>query len=79
MLNTGYGLLGWTERKKRSPIDSGILWADIDIYRRLSVERNRGPYLKNFWAQWPLRPEHKVKNQWPQNAQEMKFYYECHM
>ena len=24
--------LGWTEGKKRSPIDSGILWANIDIY-----------------------------------------------
>ena len=37
--------LGWTEGKKRSPIDSGILWANVDIYRSLMVERNRGPYL----------------------------------
>ena len=48
-----YMALGWTEGKKRSPIDSGILWANVDIYRSLLVERNGGPDLIKFWAQQP--------------------------
>ena len=36
--------LGRTEEKKCSPIDSGILGAHADIYRRLLGQKNPGPY-----------------------------------
>ena len=32
--------LGWTEGKKRSPIDSGILWANVDKYRSILDDKN---------------------------------------
>ena len=35
-----YAELGWTEGKKRSPIDSGILWANVDIYRSILDDKN---------------------------------------
>ena len=38
------GTVGWTEEKKCSPIDSGILGAHADIYRRLLGQKNPGPY-----------------------------------
>ena len=36
--------LGGAEEKKCSPIDSGILGAHADIYRRLLGQKNPGPY-----------------------------------
>ena len=46
-------LLGRTEGKKCSPIDSGILGAYADMYRRLLVKQNQGAYFIKFW---PHRP-----------------------
>ena len=39
--------LGRTEEKKCSPIDSGILGAYTDMYRRLLVKQNPGAYFIN--------------------------------
>ena len=55
--------VGWTEIKISLLINCGILGADADICRRLLVPKNWGPCFIKFWAQWPLRPVYKVKNQ----------------
>ena len=70
--------LGRTEGKKCSPIDSGILGAYADIYRRLLVRKNPGGYFINFWPHRLSRSVHKAKNQWCLNSQKTKFYYESH-
>ena len=44
-----YGVLGRTEGKKCLPIDSGIMGAYADMYRRLLVKRNPGAYFIKFW------------------------------
>ena len=72
-------LLGRTERKKCSPIDSGILGAYADIYRRLLVRKNPVGYFINFWPHRLSRSVHKAKNQWCLNSQKTKFYYESHI
>ena len=45
--------VGWGLGKKRLSIDSGILGAHADIYRRLLVPKNQGLYIIKFWAQQP--------------------------
>ena len=45
--------LGWVLDKKCLSIDSGILGAHADIYRRLLVPKTRGLYIIKFWAQQP--------------------------
>ena len=40
----------WGLGKKSSPINSGLLWANVDIYRRLLVKKNPGRYYIKFWA-----------------------------
>ena len=72
-------ILGWTEGKKSLSIDSGILGAYVDIYRRLLVRKNPGGYFINFWPHRLSRSVHKAKNQWSLNTQKTKFYYESHI
>ena len=36
----GIAIVGWTERKKRLSIDSGILWGHADMYRSLLGQKN---------------------------------------
>ena len=43
-------LLGWALGKKCLPIDSGIMGAYAEIYRRLLEQKNLGPYFIIFWA-----------------------------
>ena len=43
-------VLGGRLGKKCLPIDSGLLWGNVDIYRRLLVKENPGAYNIKFWA-----------------------------
>ena len=49
----GHAAVGWGLGKKRLSIDSGILGAHADIYKRLMEPKNRGPYFIKLWAQRP--------------------------
>ena len=42
--------LGWGLGKKRLPIDSGIMGAYADIYRRLLDQKNPGACFMKYWA-----------------------------
>ena len=44
-------ILGWGLGKKCLPIDTGIMGAYADIYRRLLDQKNPGAYFIKFWAQ----------------------------
>ena len=50
-------VLGRTEGKECLPIDSGIMGAYADMYRRLLVKRNPGAYFIKFW---PHRPSSSI-------------------
>ena len=43
--------LGWGLGKKCLPIDSGIMGAYADIYRRLLDQKDPGAYFIKIWAQ----------------------------
>ena len=48
--HTLWHILGWGLGKKCLPIDSGIMGAYADIYRRLLDQKKPGAYLIKFWA-----------------------------
>ena len=72
MLHT---VLGWWVLKKFHRSESCILWDKVDTYRRLLYPKNWGPHFMKLRPLWPSRPINKVKNQLPQAAPKMKFYY----
>ena len=75
-MSWGSEVVGWWFLKRFHRSKFRILWDKVDIYRTLLEPKNLGPYFIKLRALWPSRPINKVKNQYPQNAPKMNFYYE---